>query len=873
VQSSTREDGGELEGGGMISLPEYPAIGWYVAPPRSTVLATLLANGLLPEIERSTNLRDAIEPDWFGVPWWYRSTFAVHGDDRTTIRLDGVIHKADLFVNGTLVANAGEIAGAYAVSEFDVTHLVTPGTNALAICVYPGSPLEDLSIGWVDWNRWPPDNNMGVWRDVVVERTGDLRLGAPVVTNELSLPSLDVAELSVSVEVANLSGRAVTAVVRGTLSGQRDAVDFGRQIALEAGQRTTVTFAARDDPALRFEHPEVWWPVGEGAQRMHDLRLTVSTDDVVSDQRATRFGIRSVTSHIEPGDGRRFVVNGRPLQILGGGWCPDLFLRHDAQRTAAELAYAVDLGLNTIRLEGKLENPEFFEMADEAGLMVLPGWECCNKWEGEKGEAGATWTEQDYIVAGRSMASEAVLLRNHPSVIGFLIGSDFAPPPRTASLYVDALERAGWSVPIVSAATAEGSEAAGPSGMKMTGPYAWVPPVYWYSKDSAHGGAVGFNSEAGAGGNIPRGPSLARMMSPAELESLWREPAATHFHAGPPSEFDNLAIFHRALAGRYGAPKSLRDFVRKAQLANYEAARAQFEAYASEASTDEPATGLVYWMFNSAWPSLNWQLYDWYLDPAGAYFGAKKANEPVHVQYSYGTGEVQVVNHGPATVGPFGIEVLVRDLSGAVVARHRRDVAGVPAREAASVGRFEVPDSVGRTYFLELRNGTSRNVYWLSTVPDVLDWEATTWQYTPTASFADLTGLENLALANVEGHIETSQAAGVTTFRIRLRNVSPAGTPAVGLHASVVTVGAGAPNGDLSSAGFGGSDGRSITPVAPVFWTDNDVTLFGGDELSIAAVCTPPPSAGVAIELDGFNLSRPVRWPAPNTASSPTAVP
>ena len=116
------------------------------------------------------------------------------------------------------------------------------------------------------------------------------------------------------------------------------------------------------------------------------------------------------------------------------------------------------------------------------------------------------------------------------------------------------------------------------------------------------------------------------MLSPEEMEHLWRQPSAKQFHAGPPSEFDNLEILHRALAARYGEPRSLRDFLAKAQLVSYEATRAQFEAYGSRTHRSEPATGVVYWMLNSAWPSLNWQLWD------------RAASHPVRLRQSGRTG-------------------------------------------------------------------------------------------------------------------------------------------------------------------------------------------------------------------------------------------
>jgi exo-1,4-beta-D-glucosaminidase len=837
------------DGGETISLPEYRSDGWCVASARSTVMAALIGAGHFPGIEHSTNMRDLVDKTWFESPWWYRTTFVTSGGGRTTLQLDGVIHKADLFVNGSPVASAAEIAGAYTSSTFDVTELVWRGSNALALRIHPGSPLEDLSIGWIDWNAWPPDNNMGVWRDVTVHRTGDLRVVATQVTSELSLPSLSEAGLTVVAEVENLSSEVVTAVVRGNITGTGTDIHFAREVVIEGGLTEEIRFAPEDTPDLRVANPAVWWPVGEGDQPLYDLHVNVEVGGARSDQHTSTFGIRSVESHIEPGGGRRFVLNGRPLQVLSAGWSPDLFLRDDPGRTADELAYAVHIGLNSLRLEGKLENPEFFEMTDAIGLMVLPGWECCDKWESEKLDYGAKWTEDDYVIAGRSMAAEAVALRNHPSVIAFLIGSDFAPTPRIASVYWDELTKAKWPLPVVSAATDEPTEVAGPSGMKMTGPYAWVPPGYWSSTE-ARGGAVGFNSETGAGNNVPRLVNLRRMLGTDELEALWREPEAKQFHAAPPSVFDDLTVFHRGLSERYGAPESVEDFVRKAHLANYEATRGQFEAVVSRAWADEPATGTVYWMFNSAWPSINWQLYDWYLDPAAAYFGAKKALEPVHVQYAYDRGAIEVVNRTADEVGPVTVVATVRNLAGAAVAEERREVPLVGARKTVEISDAPSPDGAGTTYFLALQlidgsGGTvSRNVYWLSAQPDVLAWEETVWRYTPCAQFADFKGLATLPAARVGVEVEIKAGAGTAgliTARMTVRNLSADGTPVVGVHASVVAASA---------------DGGTSRPVAPAYWSDNDLTLFGAEE-EIVTVSYPSGGGGsgaLALAIEGFNV-------------------
>ncbi|HXY43601.1 MAG TPA: hypothetical protein VEH29_05410 [Acidimicrobiales bacterium] len=829
-----------------ISQPGYRPSGWYEAPARSTVMAALLHAGRFADLSYSTRLRDDVDGAMFDSPWWFRTTFraAAMLGSHVAVRSDGIIPRADLWVNGEKVAGRDAIAGAYTSNTFDITHLVHPGENAVAYLVYPGGPMTDLSIGWVDWNQWPPDNNMGIWRDVVLLSSGPVRLARPRVTVELS-PAGEAASLEISCDVVNLTDAPVVADLRLNIGGPTGQISLRSSLSLARG----ATQELRADTGI--SRPALWWPAGRGSQPLYELEVVAYVDGAVSDRAATSFGLRSVTSELAPGGGRWFYVNGQRVPIRGAGWSPDLFLRHDPQRIADELAYTLDIGLNTIRLEGKGENPEFFEMADERGLLVLPGWECCNKWEAHAGTGGSPWDEHDFDVAARSMEAEAFALGNHPCVIGFLLGSDFPPEPRASRAYVDALARARWDLPVISSATVMGTEEAGPSGMKMTGPYAWVPPVYWYRRDAELGGAVGFNSETSAGNNVPRLASLEKMLSPAELEQLWREPSAKQFHAGPPSEFDNLAIFHRALSARYGEPRSLRDFVSKAQLASYEATRAQFEAFGSRTHADEPATGVVYWMLNSAWPSLNWQLWDHYLDPAGAYFGTKKANEPVHIQYDYADRGVRIVNRTPLRTGALVATVRVRTAEGEVVVSRTADVPGVGAGETLALPGLPVeapPAAPGAAtaHFLELDlvgeggEAVSRNVYWLSSTPDVLDVEHTTWQYTPTASFADLRGLERLPAPALEATAAFSCQAGLARTSLTIANVSPGGPPAVGLHASL-----------RSSAG---------TLLAPVIWSENEVTLFGGQSAHLTAECALAALVGAApsVEVDAFNLSEPL---------------
>ncbi|MFE0518353.1 exo-beta-D-glucosaminidase [Streptomyces sp. NPDC058954] len=803
-----------------VSSPGYPATGWHPAGPRSTVLAALLADGVYADPFYSTEQRKIPKSD-FQVPWWYRSDFTVADtSERTYLDFSGVISAADVYVDGKRVATTKDVTGAYTHHELDVTSLVRPGTNTVAFRIRPNDPNKSLTMGWIDWLQPPPDENMGIVRDVVVRRGGPVALRDAHVVTKLDVPSLASADLTVKARARNDSDAPVTA----TVSGSVGSTTFTRTVSLAAHQTKTVTFSPSDVPGLHLTSPKVWWPAGMGGQPLYDLNLTASVSGTPSDTAHETFGIRDVQAPLNSDGARQYRVNGRKLLIKGGGWSPDEFLRWDRRYVEDRLRYALDLGLNTIRLEGHLEPDEFFDLADRYGILTLPGWECCDKWEGQVNgdEPGDRWTPADYPVAKASMAAEAARLRDHPSVVSFLIGSDFAPDATIEKNYLDALRAADWNTPVVAAASDNSSPQSGSSGMKMTGPYDWIPPNYWYAK--REGGATGFNSETSAGPDIPTLDTLRRMMTPAELDTLWKNPSAKQYHRSPSSTFGTLKLYDDALTGRYGAPTGLTDYVRKAQLAQYENVRAQFEAYERNATdAAKPSTGVVYWMFNSGWTSLHWQLMDRYLDQGGAYFGAKKANEPLHVQYSYDDRSVVVVDNRHTAASGLNVRATLFDPDG--TQRYDKTVTGVNVHgDGAHTTALTLPSSVSglaKTYLLRLTltdgsgKEVGRNVYWLSTEPDTLDWAHTDWYYTPTTGYADLKGLASMAQVPVSATASTVSSAGTSTTTVTLRNTGGGRTPSL-----------------LTDVHLVDARGR---PVLPVRWSDNEVSLWPGESVTLTA--------------------------------------
>ncbi|MEU2584230.1 sugar-binding domain-containing protein [Streptomyces avermitilis] len=826
-----------------VSSPGYPASGWYPAGARSTVLGALLAGGKYADPFYSTNQQKIPKAD-FQVPWWYRSDFTVADTSaRTYLDFSGVISAADVFVNGRQIAKTADVAGVYTHHELDVTSLVREGANTVAFRIQPNNPNKNLTMGWIDWLEPPPDQNMGIVRDVLVRRGGPVALRDAHVITRLDVPSLATADLTVKAQARNDSDAAVTA----TVSGSVGATSFSRSVALAAHETKTVTFTPADVPGLHLTSPQVWWPAGMGAQPLYALDLTASVSETVSDTVHENFGVRDVRAPLNSDGARQYSVNGRRLLLKGGGWSPDEFLRWDRTYVEDRLRYALDLGLNTIRLEGHIEPDEFFDLADRYGILTLPGWECCNKWEGNVNGSGSgdEWTAADYPIAKASMAAEAARLRDHPSVVSFLIGSDFAPDAMIEKTYLDALKAADWPNPVVAAASDKSSPVSGSSGMKMTGPYDWIPPNYWYAK--REGGATGFNSETSGGPDIPTLDTLRRMMTPAELDTLWKNPGANQYHRSPSSVFGTLKIYDAALAGRYGAPTGLTDYVRKAQLAQYENVRAQFEAYGRGATdASKPATGVVYWMFNSGWTSLHWQLLDRYLDQGGAYFGAKKANEPLHVQYSYDNRSVVVVNNRHAAVSGLTARVTLFTTDG--TQKYDKSATGLSvAGDGAHSTALTLPSSVSglsTTYLARLvltdsaGKEVSRNVYWLSTRPDTLDWAHTDWYYTPTTSYADLKGLGSMARVPVSATASTTAGTdGASTTTVTVRNTGSGGTPSLFTDVHLVD-----------------SKGK---PVLPVQWSDNEVSLWPGESATLTVTYRTADLHGSAprVRVSGWNTA------------------
>jgi len=833
------------DSGDKISQAGFATEGWHRTTIPNTVVGTLVDDQTYPEPTVGTNLKsfpgmnyssasffanqDMPEGSPFKCSWWWRNEFvlpAAYANKNIAIHFPGINYRASVWFNGKKIGDAQDVAGTYRIFEFDLTKYAKPGAKNVIALEIAAPAKEDLGITWVDWNPTPADKDLGLWKEVSVTATGPVAIRNPFVKSQLN-DHFTSAELTISADLRNDSGAAV----KGVLVAEIDGKSVKQSFELAAGETKTARFEPAQFSDLKLANPKLWWPYTIGTPYLYKAHLQFGTANEISDSATVSFGIRQVTSELTEKGHRLFKINGRRILIRGAAWAPDMFLRPMPKKLDADLRYVKDMGLNTIRLEGRIDRDELFNRTDELGILVMPGWTCCDAWE-----LWDKWTADTRKIAGASMADQARRLRNHPSVFVWLYGSDNPPPADVEKMYLGILHDAEWPNPSVSSASAAPTTVTGNSGVKMTGPYEYVPPVYWLA-DTTAGGAYGYNTETSPGPAIPTLESVKRFIP---KEHLWPIDDVWNYHAGG-ERFTTVNVFTDGLNKRYGTATSLEDYERKAQAVAYDGERSMFESYGRNKYI---STGVIQWMLNNAWPSLIWHLYDYYLVPGGGYFGTKKAMEPLHVQYGYDDQSVAVVNDTYLERKSMKVRARIYSLD-AKLLTDKEETVDVPADAAVKAFDLPKPDGLTMTFFvkLDLRDArgksVSDNFYWLSAKADTLDWaHKQDTVYTPQTEFGDLTGLNSLPQVKLQTSALVHQKPGAATGKAQVRVKNASSSVAFQIRLRL-------------------ADKKDDQDVVPVYWEDNYFSLLPGEEriVSVSYDSTELHGAHPVIQIGGFNIA------------------
>ncbi|MBK8946211.1 MAG: glycoside hydrolase family 2 [Ignavibacteriae bacterium] len=832
--------------GKEISTNKINCENWYDAKIPSTVLATLVENGVYENPYFGTNLKN-IPTEQFKIPWWYRTEFDLDEFQRNQniqINFDGINYSANVWLNGNLIADKKTFFGAYRRFQLNINDFLNVGKNILAIEVIPPKP-GDFTIGFVDWNPNPPDNNLGIFREISLQFNNGIEIKNPFVESEIDLTNLKFANLKISSEVINHLNKKSSC----ELVGQIGNINFSQTINVEANQSKLIIFDSKNIPQLNFENPRIWWPNNLGEPNLYELTLKINTDEKISDEISTKFGIRKIEDYINEGGHRGFKVNGHKLLIRGAGWTDDLFLQDTHESLTTQIQYVKDMNLNCIRLEGFWgKDQKLYELCDENGILIMIGWSC--QWEHKEylgkevhPKYGGVIEKDEIELIAQSWEDQLLWLRNHPSIFVWTIGSDMLPHPDLEKRYIETFNKYDKTRPYLNSTGGVGSdqgiitsteiisEISGSSRVKMLGPYAYTPPIYWYTNKNL-GGAYGFNTETCPGANVPPIESLRKFIP---QKNLWPIDEVWNYHCGK-NYFSHINRTQIAIEKRYGKPKSVEDFAYKSQMLNYELMRPMFEAFQVN---QKNATGIIQWMLNSAWPELYWQLYDTFLMPNGAYFGAKKANEPIKLIYNYDDENIYLVNNSLKDLENYTAVIKIFDINSTLILNEKINVS--IARESV-MKIFTIPQNLNFTEvnFLDMKlfdkseNEISNNFYWLSIQKDILDYEAKVegWNYyTPSKQFADFTKIENMSnvLINLEYIIIDENKISINL--VNKNNV-------IAFFIEILLF-------DITTSEV----------ILPILWSDNYISILPKENKLIEAkILKNQKNENVEVRLKGWNL-------------------
>ena len=733
----------------------------------STVAGSLFEAGFFGEDLLVGRNYEKADKSIFDDTWTYTNRFAGRPakGQHAELVFDGLDYYSDIFLNGRQIASSDTTFGVFIRRAYDVTDLLR-ADNCLEVRLRRAQE-GDLNIGFVDWNPRPLDESMGIVRPVTLHTTGAVSVEDVYVVPDLDTESFATADLTVRVTLCNTEDRPVEAtLVLGLGAGGTASVP----VVLGAGETRSIPLTPADASILHINNPRVWWTYDLGSPELYRLSVKVEEGGSLSDTGEATFGIRKIESRLTEDGYRQFILNGKDILLKGAGWTDDIFLLDTPESMERQVRYVRDMNLNLIRFEniwGK--DDTVYDLCDELGVLALVGFSCQWEWEDycglpEVNGYGCINTPESEELAVRYFHDQVVRLHNHPSVIAWLTGSDRIPNPGLEERYLAIYGEEDYRPYICSAKNQK--SLAGWSGTKMEGPYEYVGPDYWY-KDTEAGGAFGFNTETGIGANLPQLESLRKMIPE---ESLWPLSDAWDYHCtASGSDMNSTRVLQQTINGLYGGFDSLEDFVLKAHAVDYDGTRAMFEAFRVRVPK---STGIVQWMLNSAWPSLYWQLYDWYGVPTAGYYGTKKACEPLQLLFDYADRRVYAVNES-AGAAPHALKATVKvfDASSRLIGEETKSVY-VGYRDVLPV--FDLRRYDGKPHFvalsLEDANGpVADNFYCLPAMDNTYDWRRTNWYVTPVSAFSDL----GFAFGQGSADIDLTVTDEGDTLSVTLVNGSP----------------------------------------------------------------------------------------------------
>jgi hypothetical protein len=762
----------------------HPTIYWFPVKVPCTVLTGLVANKvypdpyigmnnmLIPDASDSFNHEYHLEqysflpndPNPWKKPYWYRTTFTVPKTDNGKhfqLIFKGINYRAEVWVNGKRIADSSEMAGMFAQYSLDISNVIKAGnTNVLAVKIYPldypgmpstpqlkalgdffanGGPTGDIgknvtmlcSVGW-DWMPAVRDRNMGIWQPVYLWTSGSVVIQNPQIkTSFPNLSDTNVAHLSLNLSLNNFSNLSQNGKLKITISPENfkgESFTVEQKINLNANGSTDLNLTPEKIKQFIIQKPHLWWPNGYGYANLYRIRLQYENANQISDDTSFVFGIRTVSSKVEMVNGwarRDFYVNGKRIHLNGGAWVPDMMLNRDSTRYDYELHLCKNANINLVRIwGGGIAPPDvFFEMADKYGLMVWQDFWITGDTQGEF-KGSPDWPLEGNVFIS-NMVSTIYRIRNHASLLVWTGGNEGHARKELYDAMRENIATLDGTRPFIPSSSGYAKLPAGwkgswpddgPSGVYSGGPYSWQDPARYYQLVNRGRDWV-FKDETG----IPSQPPYETLpliinnlvpdsTLPFPLNNIW----GYHDACVGNGHYDT---YYNAMKERYGVPTGMKDFSDKMQLVNANGYRGIFEAAGHKLNE---TGGVMLWKLNAAFPSVIWQVYDWYLNPNAGYYFMQRACEPVHIQLNLDDSVVAIINRTYKSQTALTADVKVFGINSKILFSQNKTINLKPSDVEKTISLSNILSKEKGISFvvLNLKNASgktiSQNTYWFS---------------------------------------------------------------------------------------------------------------------------------------------------------------
>ncbi|MEY2917792.1 MAG: hypothetical protein RIS73_1506, partial [Bacteroidota bacterium] len=318
------------------------------------------------------------------------------------IEFDGVMANSDVWINGF---HLGKRPNGYASFEYELTGHLNFGGKKNVLAVRADNTIQPASRYYT---------GAGIYRHVRMSITNPVHVAH--WENFVTTTNVTAAKATVNVQtkIVNQSATAQNVLLQINIISPDGKIVGKTEVKKKLDGNATQTITQNisvDNPAIwDVEHPQLYTAVTK-----------IVADKKLIDEVTTLFGVREIKFDASTG----FSLNGKQVKIKG------VCLHHDAgalgaavplQAWVRRLQILKDLGVNGIRTSHNAVAPEFLDLCDKMGFLVMD--ETFDTWTAAKSHAEkgynlffTDWWDRD--------TRDIVLRdRNHPSIVIYSVGNE-----------------------------------------------------------------------------------------------------------------------------------------------------------------------------------------------------------------------------------------------------------------------------------------------------------------------------------------------------------------------------------------------------------------------------------------------------------------